>query len=101
MRCSRGRNGCGRRFTLKRSPDTYVRSPKCPYCKSFNVYSVEMERRIEQARQDTCRCASLPFPHRKGAILGCAHHPKPDEEWTEDDYRDYEACLATPRSEWV
>ena len=101
MRCSRGRHGCGRRFTLKRHPDSYKRSPKCPYCKSVFVISVEMERRQELANQETCKCSFIPFPHRKGTVLGCEHHPKPFDEWTEDDERDYQYMLETPRSEWV
>lgn len=102
MRCSRGRDGCGRRFTLKKHPDQYRRTVRCPYCKSYNVTDVEAARRAEQARKDTCRCPNYPFPHTKGTMRMCDHHPLvlAGVDVTEIEYGDYMACLATPRSDW-
>lgn len=96
MRCCNTRK-CGRRYTLRRHPDDYAypaRYWRCPTC-GGPAYSDEMNRRRELAQQDTCHC--LPFPHRRGSIMGCNHHPKPVDEWTDEDRRDYQDMLETPR----
>ncbi len=98
MRCTNTRK-CGRRFTLRRHPDSYVRRSKvlCPSC-GGQAYSDEKTRKAELAKQETCMCPSIPFPHRLGSILGCDHHPKPTEDWTDEDQWQYEAMWNTPRS---
>ena len=100
MRCSNTRK-CGQRFTLRRHPDEYKRRSltMCPSC-GGHAYIDEGNRRKELAKQDTCHCHNIPFPHRRGSVLGCESHPKPMDQWTIDDERDYEAMLATPRTGW-
>lgn len=97
MRC--GVTACRHRWALKKHPDQYKRSPKCPKCSDVTkVRSIEMERRRELAKQITCRCSSYPFPHRQGSLRFCEHHPRIDEDPTMEECLDYEGCLATPRS---
>lgn len=103
MRCSHWR-GCGRRFTLKRHPDDYVRQVKCPHCKSPHVYSCESSRRRELQRQHTCHCSAYPFPHRAGSLDFCVQ----STQWEHEDFQPtaaqiaaYERVLATPRSAWT
>lgn len=98
MRCGHGKQGCYARFTLRRHPDQYVRPVRCPYCKSLNVHSVEKARRAEQKKQDTCYCGNYPFPHRKGSLRMCMHHPSIHEEPTDEEKDDYYRCMDTPRS---
>ena len=86
------------RFTLKRAPTQYKRGVKCPRCKSTNVRDVEMQRRAETLRQNTCLCNGIPFPHRHASILGCDDHPKAFEDWTQEDEQQYREMLETPRS---
>lgn len=75
----------------------YKREIKCPYCGSTKLQDVEAERQRERDRQDTCCCMMYPFPHRKGSLRACEHHPNKDE-LTYEEQMDYEACLMTPRS---
>ena len=96
MRCS----SCGTRFALKRHPDLYVRIVKCPDCKSMNVYSAEASRRREVENQNTCCCNAYPFPHRAGSLRMCHEHHLGllGVDPTDEEIRNYQACLATPRS---
>jgi len=66
-RCS----SCSRRFAKPRAPHLYVRTVKCPYCKSDRTRSIEAERRKQVRKQDTCRCASIPYPHRRRSLRMC------------------------------
>lgn len=116
MRCNECRRRHRRRtgkdaftcYTLKRHPLAYKResSTKCPVCGSLDVVSIEHIRKRDLAKRkergDHCQCNAYPFPHQKGSMRMCDHHPKilADEEVTEEEARDYQACLETPRSGW-
>lgn len=89
------------RFTLKRHPLDYKREPKCPVCKSTDVASIEPIRARELASQARCYCSAYPFPHRYGSLRLCEGHRLRDVEPDADEWRDYEACLATPRTGWA
>lgn len=98
MRCSQGSKGCGARFTLPRRPELYKRPVRCPFCGCEDLQDVEAARRVETDNEDRCFCNSYPFPHRKGSLRVCVHHPDyhvPLEYWEECEYND---CLKTPRS---
>ena len=95
MRCS----SCTQRFTLKRAPAEYKHPPKCPRCRSRLVYSCEAARRRELAKQDTCRCAAYPFPHRAGSLRMCWRHKLADVAVTDQEWLDYQAVIETPRSD--
>jgi len=99
MRCSRTRK-CGQRFTLKKHPDLYVKNKYvCPVCGGY-AYSDEQNRRNEMAKRENCECPMYPFKHAKGSLRACIYHPKEiaGVEWTEEEIRDYEACMRTRRS---
>lgn len=98
MRC--GVVSCRHRFTLKRHPDNYKRTIKCPKCgDSTKVHSVEEERKRELAKQDTCYCPMYPFPHRSGSLRLCDNHPAvvSGESCSEEEYQDYLAIMEVPR----
>lgn len=88
------------RFTLARHPDKYKRASatNCPHCGGSNIKSVEAQRRREYAKKDICYCNPIPFPHENKSIMGCINHPKPYDEWTDEDHEQYQAMLETPRS---
>lgn len=90
---------CYKRVTLKRHPSEYKREPRCKFC-GGELRSVEMERLRELAKKDTCYCNAYPFPHQKGTLRMCDHHPQINEQVTEEEYQDYLSCLSTPRTEW-
>ena len=92
MRCRKA--SCKHRFTLRKSPKGEI---DCPICGS-PARSVEEERQRELAKQDRCHCYPIPFPHRKGSILGCEHHPTHPDDWDIDQERQYEGMMMTPRS---
>lgn len=100
--CARRWQRAGRkgtvRFTIKKPPWEYARFVKCPHCKSTDVASDEHNRRNELEKQTTCICGGYPFPHRSGSLRGCDGHPQIDVPMDEEEWLDYEACLATPRS---
>lgn len=98
MRCSHRK--CRTTFTLKRHPDQYKRPPRCPCCKSLCVHSIEGQRRRALAKQDTCRCAAYPFPHRAGSLRMCVAHPLFHVEPTVEEIHAYESLMQTPRSGW-
>lgn len=83
------------RFTIKRHPDLYKHWPKCPHCGSLDTVSAEKARRAEMDRYKAAGklCSCLPFLHKRGEILGCAHGP----DVTDENWQDVEAMLATPR----
>lgn len=95
MRC----RDCRTRYTLKQHPDEYRQSWRthCPACKSVNVRSVELERRREMQRQDTCRCFAYPFPHRAGSMMFC-HRTAGPLDPTEEEISAYRSVLDTRRS---
>lgn len=100
MRC--GVEKCRHRWTLRRHPAKYKRKPKCPRCGDvIRVRSVEEERRREMAkRKETgrfCECGGYPFPHEKGSLRFCEHHPLFHVEPDQIEVYDFEACWATPR----
>lgn len=97
MRCSKTKT-CGKRFRLKRHPDSYVQRSKvmCPECGGM-AYSDEKNRQNELAKQRTCHCPNYPFPHRAGSLRFCQQNPRAEEPPTDQEVFDYEACLATPR----
>ncbi len=95
------------RYTLNRPPpfiesmNSYktMRKCKCPHCGSDEVVSVEHQRRKEKMNQDICRCAMIPFPHQKGTVFGCQHHPDFERDWTPDEEEKYDGLINTPRYE--
>lgn len=98
-------NACRRaghhgRFTLRRKLHLYKRQPRCPDCGSTDIVSVEAIRRRELAKQTRCRCQWVPFPHRRGTVLGCEHHAVPMHEFDDDQIDQYQSMLATPRSSY-
>lgn len=95
MRCKK--KECGARVTLKKHPDEYVRPHQCPRCGRMTLRSVEEERRREIAKV-RCTCAAYPFPHARGKMRFCHFHPLAAVQPTIDEFEQYEACLATPRS---
>jgi hypothetical protein len=99
MRCCSGRKGCGSRFTLKRPLREYIREVRCPYCKSKNVRDLEMERRRE-VNKNKCTCKGYPFPHRRGSMRMCDHHPKwiAGVDPTPEEIAAYDQVMRTPRS---
>lgn len=90
---------------LKRHPSQYKRVVRCPTCKSDDVVSVEHLHRAQMRKRAEsgmlCKCTAYPFPHERGSLRMCDHHTLADVDPSEDEWRDYEACLATPRSAWV
>lgn len=99
MRCSKGVNGCHRRFTIKHPPAWYKHWPKCPHCGSQHTFSVEKAVRAARERQGFCKCPAYPFPHRQGGLRLCARHRLVGMPPTEDEAREYESVLACPRGE--
>lgn len=103
MRCNACRSagrGSGR-FTLKRHPDLYVREVKCPVCgETDRLSSQEKDRKLELERRPSHSCSGYPFPHVPGSMRMCTEHPEyimgfePDD----DEKRDYESVIATPRT---
>lgn len=97
MQCSRGKDGCGSRFTLRQRPELYKVAPRCTKCGSTVIYSVEEIRRRELANQERCTCQNIPFPHRKGSIKACVHSPHFNEPWTQEEEHQYQMMIETPR----
>lgn len=92
-RCSR----CKVRWSVKRSAK---RLPRCPACGPVHgrPYSIEASRRRELQAQRRCTCLAYPFPHRAGSLRMCQQHVLADVPPMDDEIREYEACLMTPRS---
>lgn len=103
MRCCAGKNGCHRRFNLRKHPSQYVNPIRCPHCKSLNVRSEEKTRRIESKRRkaagEVCNCDGYPFPHAIGTMRFCVAHPLVVQqvEPTDIELMEYNDCLSTPR----
>lgn len=98
MRCSRGKQGCNRRFTLPHPLRWYGGAVCCPHCRCDRPTDVEASRRAEQLSQTRCRCSAYPFPHNSGTMRMCKHHPLIEVEPTEEEIDQYQSCLETPRS---
>ena len=94
VRCNSSK--CRHRFTLKRKP-LRLDMIECPIC-CANVHSCEGQRRRELETQERCNCYAIPFPHRKGSVLGCDHHLTDPNSWTIDQERQYQGMMETPRS---
>lgn len=73
-RCSR----CRKRTVLRNRIHNYVRPPKCS-CGFHLVFDkAEWKRRLLAT---PCQCDGAHYPHRKGGVLLCEHHPTgPSEE---------------------
>ena len=95
VRCNRRK--CQARDRIKRPLEDYVRRPKCKAC-GGNLHSIDAIRWREIAKQDTCYCSGYPFPHRKGSLRFCDHHPDFGNEPSAEDWLQYQSCLETPRS---
>lgn len=103
MRC--GITKCRKRFTLRRHPSEYIRVIKCPACgDSTLVRHVEDERQRELAKRkrtgNHCFCNAYLFPHARGSLRACMHHPLADVELTPQEELDYEAIMSTARSSY-
>ena len=58
---------CTKRFSLRKPPHQYARTPKCPECKSINWRDINAkDKQYDSAR--TCHCIGWPHPHRYGAV---------------------------------
>lgn len=89
---------CRSRQRIKRHPDDYKIARRCLGCGSTKLYSIEEERRRELKKQETCYCMAIPFPHRKGSLRFCEHHPLADVVATEEEWEQYQGIIETPRS---
>lgn len=63
-RCSK-HGTCGKRVTLRRDIDNYIRRPKCPRCKCDTLRNVTKDVR-KQGQQRKCFCDGMSYPHAKG-----------------------------------
>lgn len=103
MRCNACR-AAGRssgRFTLKRHPDLYTNGAKCPACgEKVRISSQEKDRKLELERRPSHTCESYPFPHSPGSMRMCTEHPEYilGFEPSDDEKRDYQSVIETPRS---
>lgn len=96
FRCTSER--CRHRFAKrKRWWQAHSSEPKCPACGAPSR-EIEQERLRELAAQDRCSCMPYPFPHRAGSLRMCTQHVLADVPPTDDEIRDYESLLATPRT---
>lgn len=100
LRCSQGKQGCAQYFRMSLKRYREAQEYKCPHCGCGKVYHIESWRRKGMSKQDKCHCHPIPFPHKKGSLRFCLHHELciAGIEPTEDEHRDYEAMLETPRS---
>ena len=104
MRCNACRaagRGSGR-FTLPRHPDLYKRDAKCPVCgEKERLSSQEKDRTLEKQRRPSHSCTGYPFPHVPGSMRMCVEHPEYvlGFEPSDEEKRDYETVLATPRTQ--
>ena len=90
-------NKCRTRDRIKKRLEEYKREKRCVVC-GGPLRSIEAERRRELAKQETCYCGPIPFPHREGSLRFCEHHPLVDVEPTDEEWEDYEGMCMTPRS---
>lgn len=60
---------CRARHKFAKHPDDYVRLPKCRNC-GTNLSGFRIEN---PSRTVTCKCDSVPYPHRKLSST-CAHN---------------------------
>lgn len=96
FRCTR--EACRHRFAKRnRWWQAHGHEPKCPKCGAFSR-DIEAERLRELASQVRCQCLPYPFPHRAGSLRMCVQHAAADVPPTDDEIREYESLLATPRS---
>ena len=65
-RCS-DRANCGKRKTLRRHIDDYIRRPVCPNCGEDRLKFDPSVRR--QTMKQVCRCIGVRFPHRSGTVI--------------------------------
>ena len=101
MRCSQGKDGCGRRFSLPRHPNQYLRDPRCPYCGCTKLQDVEEDEKKNGKRRERCNCPGYPFPHVKGDLRMCNHHPDFGKEPTDLEMEDYDVVLSTQRGSFL
>ncbi len=66
---------CGRRITLAKAPDEYVRSPRCKRCKQRGTMRIDRHRMKREWHVRPCNCYGYSFPHHKGRGY-CDHNPK-------------------------
>jgi len=81
-RCKRRIDGkqCDARNAKRRPLREYARAPRCWSCGLPLLGYVDNWQR-KNNRETTCRCDGLPYPHRIGSDVWCAHHPiGPSEE---------------------
>lgn len=101
LRCSEGKSGCGKYFSLPKHPDLYSRKPKCPHCGCLKYQLIDKWRQAEKRRQkrndQLCYCNAYPFPHVKGSLRFCKYHEKYDVEPTPEEFEAYQNVLDTPR----
>lgn len=100
MRCSHW-SGCNRSFTLRKHPNAYKRSPRCPYCNCLRVYDCTKSVR-RYRRKSRCDCRAYPFPHRLGSLRMCDGHPlvARRRDPKREEISAYEVVLKTKRGRW-
>jgi len=98
MRCSRGKNGCGTRFSVSLNKGQVYKPIRCPSCGSACVVNVTKQRKAERAKRKTCRCPNYPFPHTAGTLRMCVEHPDFDKPVTYEQEQEYKRVIETPRS---
>jgi len=74
-----------------------AREPSCPHCGCKKFFNIERWRRDAMRKKPRCSCNSYPFPHEKGTLRFCVHHERFDADPTEEELRDYESLIETPR----
>jgi len=93
-RCSR--DACRARTALAKHPARYAQEPRCPACGRRSL-KVIADRAAERGAGRPCRCSSLPFPHRRGSLRFCQHHPLAGTDPTHEELDDYQRIIETPR----
>lgn len=71
-------NKCGRRFTLKRLKEQYIKERKCPNCQSFSIHHDKAKKKENKRKK--CFCSGYPFPHRKGSAPFCRYSKRQPTE---------------------
>lgn len=97
MRCSRGKKGCGTRFTLAKPPWRYKREVRCPFCSTGHVLDLEKQRQAEFEQRNRHVCAGYPFPHEVGTLRMCSEHLLIEEPLTYEEQCEYDQVINTPR----
>lgn len=77
---------CRARRTLPKHPSKYLirRYARCYSC-GRDALSVDRFRKHKEGKRYTCHCDGVHYPHRRGSLIWCIHHPTGP---TEADFMD-------------